>query len=45
MPRPVTASFGVTTLKPDDTLISLFKRADNALYSAKDSGRNRVVVA
>ena len=43
--RPVTASFGVTTLKPDDTLISLFKRADNALYRAKDSGRNRVVVA
>jgi len=45
IPRPVTASFGVSTLKPDDTLISLFKRADNALYSAKDSGRNRVVVA
>jgi len=45
IPRPVTASFGVTTLEPDDTVMSLFKRADNALYRAKDSGRNRVVVA
>jgi len=42
--RPVTASFGVATLRPDDTLTSLFKRADTALYGAKDSGRNRVVV-
>ncbi len=45
IPRPVTASFGVTTLTPEDTVMSLFKRADNALYRAKDSGRNRVVIA
>ena len=45
IPRPVTASFGVTTREPDDTVTSLFKRADHALYRAKDAGRNRVVVA
>ncbi len=45
IPWPVTASFGVTTLEPDDTVMSLFKRADNGLYKAKDAGRNRVVVA
>ncbi len=45
IPRPLTASFGVTTLEPNDTVMSLFKRADNALYTAKDSGRNRVVIA
>ena len=42
--RPVTASFGITTLEPADTVVSLFKRADQALYEAKDSGRNRVVI-
>ena len=43
--RPVTASFGVTVIRPDDNAISLFQRADRALYEAKELGRNRVVVA
>lgn len=40
----VTASFGLSTLERiDDTPETLYKRADNALYAAKRSGRNRVV--
>ena len=40
----VTASVGIATLeRSDDTPETLFKRADNALYSAKREGRNRVV--
>ena len=38
----VTVSLGLTELQPDDTLQSLIARADLALYSAKQSGRNRV---
>ena len=38
----VTASFGVTQFKENDTPNTLFKRCDNALYKAKESGRNRV---
>jgi two-component system cell cycle response regulator len=40
----VTASVGISTLEyQEDTPEALFKRADNALYSAKREGRNRVV--
>jgi two-component system, cell cycle response regulator len=43
---PVTVSVGVASLSgADDTLERLLKRADQALYSAKREGRNRVVVA
>jgi diguanylate cyclase (GGDEF)-like protein len=38
----VTASFGVASLKPDERVSSLVKRADEALYQAKSFGRNRI---
>ncbi|WP_311230895.1 diguanylate cyclase [Acidovorax sp. WCS2018Noco2-16] len=38
----VTASFGVSTLAPCDTLDTLLARADGGLYQAKHQGRNRV---
>ncbi len=39
----VTASFGVATFRPEDTKTSILKRVDDALYSAKSGGKNRVV--
>jgi len=37
-----TASFGVTNFTNGDTIESFIKRADDALYQAKDKGRNTV---
>ncbi len=42
---PVTASFGLATLRPGETLDQLFSRADAAVYEAKRGGRNQVVSA
>ena len=39
----VTASFGLTTLNAQDTIDSLLKRADEALYEAKGNGKNQIV--
>lgn len=39
-----TASFGVATYAPGDDMESLFAKADHALYQAKSTGRDRVVV-
>ncbi|MDD5247568.1 MAG: diguanylate cyclase [Rhodocyclaceae bacterium] len=42
-PVSITASFGLSALSGEDTrLEDLLKRADEALYFAKESGRNRV---
>lgn len=41
----VTASFGITEFKKDDDIDSFIKRADDALYMAKSSGRDRVEIS
>ena len=41
----ITISIGVTECIEDDKIHPLFKRADNALYDAKNSGRNKVISA
>ena len=40
-----TASFGVTQVEHGDTVQSMISRADEALYSAKNAGKNRVLAA
>ncbi|MFO7912477.1 MAG: diguanylate cyclase [Desulfotignum sp.] len=42
-PEKITTSFGVTTSQKGDNNLSLINRADEALYRAKESGRNQVV--
>lgn len=37
----VTVSFGVTQIEPGDTLNEIFGRADKALFTSKEKGRNR----
>lgn len=42
IPFQVTASFGVAQVQPGDTKLTLYQRADSALYQAKSKGRNCV---
>ncbi|GJD49799.1 Response regulator PleD [Methylobacterium crusticola] len=42
-PVPVTCSIGVSAWSAPDTVESLLKRADGALYAAKAGGRNQVM--
>lgn len=42
---PVTASFGCAELNPDEDANQWFARADQAMYCAKEQGRNRVALA
>jgi len=41
----LTASMGVTTIRAEDSTVSLFKRADEALQAAKVRGENQVAQA
>lgn len=45
LPSPVTVSIGVAACHQDETTESLVARADEALYRAKNDGRNRVALA
>ncbi len=40
----ITCSLGVSQLHSDDTYTELFKRADEALYKAKNQGKNKVEI-
>lgn len=40
--RPVTASLGVAAVQPNDDAASWMRRADEALYRAKELGRDQV---
>lgn len=40
--QPITVSIGVAQLRPDEPREGWVRRADEALYQAKTSGRNRV---
>lgn len=41
----MTASFGIAISRADESLDHMLCRADNALYAAKNAGRNRLAVA
>lgn len=44
LPRQFTISAGATKFSGNETQYDLLKRADNALYKAKDLGRDQIVI-
>jgi diguanylate cyclase (GGDEF)-like protein len=38
-----TLSIGVTLVEPNESVVSVVQRADQAMYAAKQQGRNRVI--
>lgn len=42
-PAQVTGSFGVAAFREGESMESLIKRADEAMYLAKEQGKNRVI--
>jgi diguanylate cyclase (GGDEF)-like protein len=42
---PITASIGVTRIKADMDFAAAFEKADQAVYQAKEMGRNKTVVS
>lgn len=40
-----TISIGISQAAPNETASSLFKRADDALYEAKNKGKDGIVTA
>jgi len=42
--RNIEMSIGITMLRPDDSFSNAFKRADKALYQAKQGGKNRIII-
>jgi diguanylate cyclase len=42
-PVPITASAGLAMFRPNDSIEDVYKRADKALYRAKQEGRNRCI--
>ncbi|TDR94246.1 GGDEF domain-containing protein [Enterovirga rhinocerotis] len=43
--QPITASFGVAEIAPDDTWEGLYRKTDARLYAAKKAGRDRTVAS
>ncbi|BDF93498.1 GGDEF domain-containing protein [Pseudoalteromonas haloplanktis] len=42
---PITASFGLAFLQPNETAREVIARADKVLYHAKENGRNQLCIA
>ena len=41
----ITASYGIASYRKNDSMQAMIKRVDTALYTAKNTGRNRTVLA